>query len=111
MKDVYYENIKQYLINNEATKIVKEYSKNLSDITTYYKIEEELVLAGNRYGESIISKYSEKLKQEIGQKYNTRYLYDMKKLYLFLKVHPVDANMTISHYKIFVNDIIRIYKK
>ena len=61
------------------------------------------MLTENKYCDSIISKYSEKLKQEIGKKYNTRYLYDMKKLYLFLKVHPVGAHKTISHYMCLVN--------
>lgn len=100
MKDKYYENIKQYLIDNETTKLVKDYSKNISDINTYYKVGEELVLAGNKYGDNIVSKYSEKLKVEVGKKYNVRYLYDMKKLYLFSKVHPVGAQLTISHYRI-----------
>ena len=33
MEDNYYDNIKQYLLDNETTKLVKDYSKNVSDIT------------------------------------------------------------------------------
>lgn len=100
MKDNYYNNIKQYLIDNEVYTRVKDYSKNVNDISTYYKVGKELVLAGNQYGDKIINKYSERLEIEIGKKYNVRYLYDMKKLYLFSKVHPLDAQLTISHYRI-----------
>lgn len=99
-KDNYYNNIKQYLIDNEVYARVKDYSKNVNDISTYYKVGKELVLAGNQYGDKIINKYSERLEIEIGKKYNVRYLYDMKKLYLFSKVHPLDAQLTISHYRI-----------
>ena len=100
MEDNYYDNIKQYLLDNETTKLVKDYSKNVSDITMYYKVGEELSLANNQYGDKIIRKYAEKLKKEIDKKYNVRYLYDMKKLYLFSKVHPLDAQLTMSHYRI-----------
>jgi hypothetical protein len=34
----YYGEIKQELINNEITKIVKDYSKNRSDLKTYYNV-------------------------------------------------------------------------
>ena len=38
--------------------------------------------------------------RELGNKYSVRYLFDMRKLYLFSKVHPLDALLTISHYRI-----------
>jgi len=34
----YYSEIKQGLINNEVYKKVKDYSKNKSDLTTYYNV-------------------------------------------------------------------------
>ena len=34
----YYEEIKEILINNEITKKVKDYSKNKSDLDSYYNI-------------------------------------------------------------------------
>ena len=34
----YYNDIKEQLINNELTKRVKDYSKNRSDLNTYYSV-------------------------------------------------------------------------
>lgn len=56
--------------------------------------------AGKHYGDNIIKEYSKKLTKEIGIKYSVRYLFDMRKLYLFSKVHPVDAQLTMSHYRL-----------
>ena len=96
----YYENIKTELINNEVYKKVKDYSKNRSDLNTYYNVGKLLYEAGKHYGEGIIKNYSKKLTSDLNKKYNVRYLYDMRKLYLFSKVHPLDAQLTISHYRI-----------
>ena len=96
----YYTEIKEELIKNEVYKKVKDYSKNRSDLQTYYNVGKILSEAGKHYGERIIKKYSEKLTSELGEKYSTRYLFEMKKLYLFSKVHPLDAQLTISHYRL-----------
>ena len=42
------------LINNEVYKKVKDYSKNRSDLNTYYKVGKLLNDAGKSYGEGII---------------------------------------------------------
>ena len=106
----YYKEIKQELINNEITKRVKDYSKNRSDLNTYYNVGKLLSEAGKHYGEGIIKEYSKKLTSELGKKYSIRYLFDMKKLYLFSKVHPLDAQLTISHYRLIftLKDINKI---
>ena len=96
----YYEEIKEKLIDNEITKRIKDYSKNKSDLDTYYNVGKLLSEAGKHYGEGIIKEYSKRLTNELGRKYSVRYLYDMKKLYLFSKVHPLDAQLSISHYRI-----------
>ena len=57
----YYNEIKEYIINNEITKKVKDYSKNKSDLNTYYNVGKLLVEAGKHYGEGIIKEYSKKL--------------------------------------------------
>ena len=54
----YYNEIKNELINNEITKKVKDYSKNKSDLTTYYNVGKLLNEAGKHYGEGIIKEYS-----------------------------------------------------
>ena len=48
---------KNELINNEVYKKVKDYSKNRSDLNTYYKVGKLLNDAGKSYGEGIIKKY------------------------------------------------------
>lgn len=40
------------------------------------------------------------LQERLDKKYNKRYLYDIKKLYEFSKVHPLGAQLTFSHYRI-----------
>ena len=54
----YYNEIKNELINNEITKRVKDYSKNKSDLNTYYNVGKLLSDAGKHYGDNIIGKYS-----------------------------------------------------
>ena len=97
---IYYNEIKNELVNNEINKKVKNYLVNKGDLNTYYNVGKMLSEAGEKYGDNIVSKYAEKLKIEVGKKYNVRYLYDMRKLYLFSKVHPLDAQLTISHYRV-----------
>ena len=97
----YYTEIKQELINNEITKRIKDYSKNKSDLNTYYNVGKLLAEAGKHYGEGIIKEYSRKLIVELNRKYSTRLLYKMRKFYSFVKnqkVPTVSAKLTWSHY-------------
>ena len=95
----YYEQIKRELIDNEINRKVKDYSKNRYEIYTYIKVGEILFTAGNKYGDKIIKTYSEKLTKELGKKYSVRYLYDIRRLYEFSKMHPMGAQLTFSHYR------------
>lgn len=63
----YYEEIKVRLIDNEITKKVKDYSKNKSDLDTYYYVGKMLSEAGKHYGEGIIKEYSKRLTYELGR--------------------------------------------
>ena len=85
----YYKEIKENLINNEITKKVKDYSKNRSDLETYYKVGKLLSEAGKHYGEGIIKKYSMKLTDELGKGYSWRNLYNMKIYYMLLNTNPI----------------------
>ena len=96
----YYNEIKKELIDNELNKKVKDYSKNKYEIQKYYNVGKLLLEAGNNYGDGIIKEYSKKLTNEIGKKYSVRYLFDIRKLYLFAKVHPLGAQLTMSHYRL-----------
>lgn len=61
----YYNEIKTQILNNEITKKVKEYSKNKSDLTTYYNVGRLLSDAGKHYGEGIIKEYFRKVNKRI----------------------------------------------
>ena len=102
----YYEEIKQELINNEITKKIKDYSKNKSDLTTYYNVGKLLSDAGKHYGEGIIKEYSLKLMSEIGKTYNVRTLRRMRQMYIMFKDlnwSSVPTELTISHYTELLN--------
>ena len=67
----YYEEIKKELVNNEVYKRVKDYSKNKSDLSTYYNVGKLLVEAQGgekraKYGNGLIKEYSNKLTEELG---------------------------------------------
>ena len=97
----YYKEIKDQIINNEITKKVKDYSKNRSDLNTYYNVGKSLSEAGKHYGEGIIKQYSKRLTVELGKKYSVRVLYKMMKYYMFIstkKVPTVSAKLSWSHY-------------
>ena len=95
----YYNEIKQELLNNEIYKRVKDYSKNKSDLTTYYNVGKMLAEAGKHYGEGIIKEYSKKLTEELGKGYSERNLRNIRQYYcVFSKWQTVSAILTWSHY-------------
>ena len=96
----YYNEIKNEILSNEINKHIKDYSKNRYELQKYCNIGKLLLESGNKYGENIIKDYSIKLTEELGKKYSVRYLFDIRKLYLFSKVHPVGAKLTMSHYRL-----------
>ncbi len=77
----YYMEIKTEIINNEITKKIKDYSKNKSDLTTYYNVGKLLSEAGKHYGEGIIKEYSNKLSKDLNKKYSVTTLSYMKQFY------------------------------
>ena len=109
----YYELIKQELINNEVYKKVKDYSKNKSDLKTYYNVGKMLIEAQGgekraKYGDNLIKDYSKKLTEEIGKGYTITNLKNMRQFYLMLgKGHTVCDQLTWSHYRelIWLKDI------
>ena len=114
----YYNEIKTELINNEITKKVKDYSKNKSDLTTYYNVGKLLAEAGKHYGEGIIKEYSDRLSSELNIKYSVRTLYKIIKYFNYMnkqKVPTVSAKLSWSHYdellKLTDENIINYYIK
>ena len=96
----YYNEIKNELINNEITKRIKDYSKNRSDLTTYYNVGKLLSEAGKHYGEGIIKEYSKKLTKELGKGYGLSNLKRMRQFYRMIeKGAPLGHQLTWSHYR------------
>ena len=87
----YYKEIKTEIINNEITKKIKDYSKNKSDLTTYYNVDKLLSEAGKHYGEGIIKEYLKKLSKELNRKYSATTLKYMR---LFLNLEKVSHWLT-----------------
>ena len=95
----YYREIKEQIINNEITKNIKDYSKNRSNLNTYYNIGKLLSEAGKHYGEGIIKEYSRKLTNELGKGYTFTALTRMKKFYILItKLATVSQQLTYGHY-------------
>ena len=88
----YYNEIKENLINNEITKKVKDYSKNRSDLNTYYNVGKLLAEAGKHYGEGIIKEYSKRLTEELGKMYNISSLKRFRQFYIVIQ-----KGATMSH--------------
>lgn len=94
----YYNEIKNTLINNEVVKRAKDYSKNKSDLNTYYNVGKLLNEAGRQYGEGIIKKYSLRLSKELGRGYGVSNLKNMRQFYLVFKNRQaLPGNLTWSH--------------
>ena len=97
----YYNEIREYIINNEITKKVKDYSKNKRDLNTYYNVGKLLVEAGKHYGEGIIKEYSKKLKADVGKRYTERTLRRFRQfynLYVEAKWSTLSTKLSWSHY-------------
>ena len=95
----YYNEIKNKIIDNEITKKVKDYSKNKSDLNTYYEVGRLLSEAGKHYGEGIIKEYSKKLTNELGKGYTITRLKYFRRFYNVLSKGPtLSDELTFSHY-------------
>ena len=99
----YYNEIKDVLVKNEVYKKVKDYSKNKSDLNSYYEVGRLLVEAQGgearaKYGNKLIKEYSAKLTKELGKGYGYRNLFLMRKFYLkFEKLQTMSAQLSWSH--------------
>lgn len=113
MNTNYYIEIKDKLISNETYKRVKDYSKNRSDLITYYEVGKLLKEAGKHYGEGIIDVYSKKLSNELGRGYSSRNLRNFRQFYSLFEKNiwqTLSAKLTWSHYceLLWINDINKI---
>ena len=120
----YYNEIKETLIKNEIYKKVKDYSKNKSDLNTYFEVGRLIVEAQGgearaKYGNKLIKEYSEKLTKELGKGYDDSNLKRMRQFYLLFQksgaMRHQSYNLTWTHYRYLLplNDInaIKYYIK
>ncbi len=99
----YYNEIKDTLIKNEIYKKAKDYSKNKSDLNSYYEVGRLLVEAQGgenraKYGNKLIKEYSERLIRDIGKGYDVSNLKRMRQFYLIIqKGVAMPHQLTWSH--------------
>ena len=98
----YYAEIKEQLVNNEIIKKVKDYSKNRSDLTTYYNVGKLLSDAGKHYGEGVIKEYSERLTNEFGKNYSETTLKYYRLFYNFAIRHSLSDELSYTHYRVIL---------
>ncbi len=104
MKNNYYDEIKNELINNEVYKKVKDYSKNRNELSTYYNVGKLLIEAQGgedraKYGDGLIKEYSARLKEKLGKGYTFTALSRMRQFYLLSeKIAPMAQQLSWSHY-------------
>ena len=97
----YYNEIRKQLINNEITKKVKDYSKNKSDLETYYNVGKLIIEAQGgefraKYGDGLIKEYSRKLTIELGNGYSERSLKRMRKFFREESERQRMVNITVE---------------
>jgi len=115
----YYNEIKDTLIKNEVYKKTKDYSKNKSDLNSYYEVGRLLIEAQGgeeraKYGNKLIKEYSEKLTKELGKGYGVSHLKDMRLFYIKnKKSHSLNGQLSWSHHRILLpldNDMKKYYE-
>jgi len=107
----YYNEIKNTLVKNEIYKKAKDYSKNKSDLNSYYEVGRLLIEAQGgekraKYGNKLIKEYSEKLTKELGKGYSVTNLKYMRQFYLIIqKGQTLSDQLSWSHYI----ELIKLY--
>ena len=103
MEKNYLENIRGFIINEQARTIVRDYNANKSKLETYYNIGKELAQAGKHYGEGIVKKYAIELTKEFGKGYSVSNLKRMRQFYiLFEKGAAVPHQLTWEHLRLLL---------
>ncbi len=103
MEEKYLENIRSYIISEQARTIVRDYGANKSKLETNYNIGKELVEAGKHYGEGIIKKYLIDLTKEFGKGYTYSELNRMIKFFnLVSKLASLPPILTWTHVRLLL---------
>ena len=105
----YYSEIKDILVKNEVYNKVKDYSKNRSDLNSYFEVGRLIVKAQGgeawaKYGNKLIKEYSAKLTKEFSKGYTERNLRNMRSFYVrFSKWHALRAELSWTHYRLLLS--------
>ena len=103
MEEKYLENIRGFIISEQARTIVRDYNANKSKLETCYNIGKELFEVGKHYGEGIVKTYAVKLTNEFGKSYEFTNLNYMRQFYNFVlsfpNFHPLGGNLTWTRYR------------
>ena len=106
----YYQQIKDRIIDTEATIRVKEYTKNRVMLENYYEIGRLIVEAQGgekraKYGDGLIKEYSKKLVKEVDKKYDERMLRRIRQFYLIFNNQiwaPLVPELNWTHFLILM---------
>ena len=110
--NTYYEQIKDLIIDTEATIRIKDYSKNKVMLENYYEIGRLIVEAQgteerSRYGNKLIKEYANKLTNELGKGYSWRNLYNMRAYYIMFSnnqiLQPLATKLGWTHYTLILS--------
>ena len=106
-KDIYFESIKEEIINNEMTKRVKDYSKNRGNLKTYASIGKTLEEAVKHYDKGIIKKYAERLTKEFGRGYTQTRLKYYRRFYQVMSKSPILSVGRINLFSLLRDYLVR----
>jgi len=107
LENNFYKNIKNILQNarNNAYRQI-----NFIMVEAYWQIGKQIVEEEEQrgkeraeYGKALIKELSKRLTKDFGKGFSKRNIYNMKKLYIaFPKMQTLSAQLTWSHYKLFI---------
>ena len=96
---------------DEINKKVKDYSKNRSDLTTYYNVGKLLSEAGKHYGEGIINEYSRRLTNELGKGFSSTRLRYMRQFYIFALNNVNFYKKACKNYLFLLISFVFVFRK
>ena len=106
LENNFYTNIKN-IFQNARSNAYRQI--NFIMVEAYWQIGKQIVEEEQRgkhraeYGKALIKELSKQLTKDFGKGFSKRNIYNMKKLYIaFPKMQTLSAQLTWSHYKLFI---------